>query len=945
MGKKETGNGLVRTALCSAIGLVLLAATGGAAQAQTKNSSDDGTALAEVVVTGIRATLQKNLDIKRESMSFVDAITAEDIGKFPDKNLADSLQRVPGVSITRDGGEGQFVSVRGVSPELTLTLLNGNYVATAVNSRDPVRSFNYALLPSTLVSSVEVFKTPEARLDEGGIGGTIMINTRKPLNMDANSGYLTLEGTTADVTRKGEANYGGLFSWKNDEETFGVMVGVNQQDRTAVSEYMRTESWFYAGGDSWSVYPGFGGSGAACGVKEKSVCWSKLMTVDGREITGYFPGAIVAGQKTEQRDRMGYQVTLQWKPSDRLDATFNYIGATLDQNTQTIEENGYANDFWTSGASWAAFGGYFPASRITDFRVEGDVITMLKMTDPDMSVKNSLDLSANAAGGFIFGMESKSDTYDLELNYSGDSWTSRLNIGRTEANGGVKNGIYQRFKGLGTTSTWTWDITGPKAVYGNVSAYNAYDWNQPDFGGTHTDEEDYAQLDFNFASEMGIFDSFDVGAKVRKHEILRTNTNTYYDDNDLCNENRFGYAKCLLGFHWAHTIANDPSPTLIASFMKRGSPLTGTVGTGTQGLLGIDWDAYQRWVTSTFKPVDRTNGAKIYRVNEDVSAAYVQGNFSFGAVSGNIGLRYVKTDAASTALNCIAYSCLAIQDPTAEDYATTKGGYSDLLPSFNLKWDLSNDLVLRASAAEVMARVEYNSIGAALSFNAGLNGLPGNGTKGNPDINPYKAKQYDLGLEWYFAPGSIAGATLFYKDIATFVTNSTQLVNLEIQGTQYPVNLTTPINGNDASSEGFEVFYQQTFNWGGGFFANYTYNKTSLATANVDGTKTKIPLTGASKTQYNVSAFYETPKWSTRVSYNWRDKYARQALWDDVWYTDAYGQVDVNATYNINDDTTFNLAVVNLTEESVLQYWAKPNRPIDRRYDGRRIYAGLNYKF
>ena len=174
---------IIRTAICAG----LMAGVGVNANAQV-----DDDILEEVIVTGIRGTLEQNLDIKRDAAAFVDAITAEDIGKFPDKNVADALQRVPGVSITRDGGEGQFVSVRGVSSDLTLTLLNGNYISTGTNVTNPSRSFNYSLLPSNLVSSVEVYKSPEAKIDEGGIGGTVIINTRKPLEIETNTLLLAL---------------------------------------------------------------------------------------------------------------------------------------------------------------------------------------------------------------------------------------------------------------------------------------------------------------------------------------------------------------------------------------------------------------------------------------------------------------------------------------------------------------------------------------------------------------------------------------------------------------------------------------------------------------------------------------------------------------------------------------------------------------------------------
>ncbi|MFC6979695.1 TonB-dependent receptor plug domain-containing protein [Microbulbifer taiwanensis] len=222
----------------SASALVLFAVIG-AAQAQTdavQEGRAQGETIEEIEVVGIRSTLERNLDIKRDAVSFVDAITAEDVGKFPDKNVADALQRVPGVSITRSGGEGQFVSIRGTSSALTLTQLNGNYIATASTSRDPQRSFNFALLPANLLERTEVYKTPEAKIDEGGLGGTIIVHTRRPLNMESGTGFLNFEETYADVTGEMEPQYSGLYSWKNAAENFGVLVSYTSQERTSISE-------------------------------------------------------------------------------------------------------------------------------------------------------------------------------------------------------------------------------------------------------------------------------------------------------------------------------------------------------------------------------------------------------------------------------------------------------------------------------------------------------------------------------------------------------------------------------------------------------------------------------------------------------------------------------------------------------------------------------------
>ena len=200
--------------------------------------------LQEVIVSGYRHSIDASLNVKRAADATVDVITPEDIGKFPDKNVADALQRVPGVIISRNGGEGDKVSIRGLSSDLTLTELNGNYIASVDGSDnyEPSRSFNYTQLPSNMISRVEVFKTSEARIDEGGVGGTVILHTRRPLEMDSLSGFLAAEGTDSDTTRHVDPQVSGLVSWKDRSETYGLLVGAAWQKRESRTMEATTES-------------------------------------------------------------------------------------------------------------------------------------------------------------------------------------------------------------------------------------------------------------------------------------------------------------------------------------------------------------------------------------------------------------------------------------------------------------------------------------------------------------------------------------------------------------------------------------------------------------------------------------------------------------------------------------------------------------------------------
>jgi len=192
-------------------------------------------ALEEITVTGIRASLQDALSTKRDANAIVDAISAEDVGKFPDKNVAESLSRVPGLAVSREFGEGEKISIRGAGPDLNRTLLNGQTVATAdwFILDDPARSFNYTLLPSTLISGLEVYKSPMASIDEGSIGGTVIVKTRRPLDLEANAVNIAVESQYSDKSGENDPQVAAQYSWKNESETFGVLVSAVKQDRSS----------------------------------------------------------------------------------------------------------------------------------------------------------------------------------------------------------------------------------------------------------------------------------------------------------------------------------------------------------------------------------------------------------------------------------------------------------------------------------------------------------------------------------------------------------------------------------------------------------------------------------------------------------------------------------------------------------------------------------------
>lgn len=308
----------------------------------------------DIVVTGYRESIEQALQQKREANAFVEVITAEDIGKFPDKNVADALQRMPGVVITRDGGEGSRVSIRGLQPGLTQTLLNGNFLAGA-DSGDPQRSFNYVMLPANFIASTEVYKSSEARLEEGGIGGTIILNTRRPFDVPSGSGFISAEGTYSDNSDKFEPQIGAQYSWKNEDETIGFLIGGVYQKRT--NREMRSTAgtwrwWSDRGADGQVLERATDVNGNPIANDAAVSYWTGggQSTVGGDHYTGYWaPQSVRAEVFDQDRERFGIQATAQFRPTDTLTLTANYFrfeySSDYVMNQLTIPEWGYGKFF------------------------------------------------------------------------------------------------------------------------------------------------------------------------------------------------------------------------------------------------------------------------------------------------------------------------------------------------------------------------------------------------------------------------------------------------------------------------------------------------------------------------------------------------------------------------------------------------------------------------
>lgn len=931
----------------------------------TQNGKKAAEEKVEVIeIRGILSSMSANLLNKRAADAVVDVITAEDIGKFPDKNIADSLQRVPGVFISRSGGEGDTVSIRGLSSDLTLTQLNGNFIASSPG--EPSRSFSYNLLPSTMIERVEVFKSSEARLDEGGIGGTIIMHSRKPLAMDANSGVANLEYSNSDITDKNEPQFSGVYSWKNDAETFGVLFGYTRQDRTNRSQSSRVN------------------------IMNKNFLYQERKNnqlVSGGA-SGYAAQSMVQEVLEEERNREGLQLTSQWRLTDKLEAGLNYFRFTLGQNS-ILNQLEYPE--WNNNDNYW-----------TDVRVDAES-QFVTGIDYSTGVSGTQRLSAiPRINGEYKIEESTSDTVDFYLTYDDDDYKARFTLGKTKAEGGPSAKYRAAYYANEASAYYGYDLSGgkmttymdPAMIDNLVKGIGG----QADVGATDssfvtgTQDETYASLDVDYYANWGIVDTLRFGTKYRKGKIHRDTRNTFY----LAPDFDIAAAEAGKGISLDDDYSRKGGIPKITTVMlpKSLGNLSHVINTNL--FPAVDWHRYQQHLTDNFIQYTRIEPNYVYGVEEEIKSAYTQADYKYDNFRGNFGLRFVSTTTTSGSSDKILYrldwkDANGIELPQAQRqvenfvYIEKENTENKVLPSFNLAWDINDNWVWRVAAAKVMARPGYNALGrfqtltytsneysadrsAADDFDPIYDGEGWTGSGGNSLLKPLESTQLDSSLEYYYGKGSGFGLAVFNKDVDNFVvpliintTRDLPVVNFTLPNAankqinaggdgQLVRNFSTSANGTNASSNGAEVFWQHFFEGGYGVYANYTRNSTNQANVELDGQKVgESPLIGSSKYQWNLSMFYENELYSVRASYNKRGPTvgSYNADWKLNYYTATYDQVDLNATYNLTERLLLAASVINLTKSDSYVHLGDDTdkRFIQNAYGGRRFYMGVTYRF
>lgn len=859
---------------------------------------EGGEVVEEITVVGIAEALREAVEIKREADAIVDAIVADDVGKLPDKNLAEAVSRVPGVLINREFGEGERVSLRGVSPNLVRTTVNGHSVAVAdwfvLEQLAATRSFNYLLLPSEIIGMLKVYKSPTADLDEGGIGGTIDVRTRKPLDLGNISFHGSLQGAYTENSESTDPNASGLINWKNRDGNFGVLLAATYQKR----EIRR----------------------------------------DGVEVLGYFtdpgsgllvPSLIGSALFEQERERKAFNAELQFRPSDRLEININGLYSRF--GADNINQNYLA---WGSNA----LGGGGTLSNVTvdgGTAVAGVIRSANGGTEGRGVVFDAIDRFAFAQTVYV----------DFDSTYrAGDDWLLHFDVGYTEAQGDTES---QPFVEFGAPAAFRYDLRGstPQVEFLNIDPRNPADM-AFDFASLHEitndDDEFYSYFDVEKVLDLNTLKSLKFGVKYTDHERQTDFQAT-----------TFG------GFFLPLSATGcDGGPCDAADFFGGLTPSDFLDDIAASGTLdrywSVDREAVERILFGSFNGVRIPNPPEVFSVTETTYGGYVMGSFQGGGGRwrGNAGLRAVITDQQSTG-NVVGGAgeiSNAFGDFTT---VTADRSYSDILPSVNFAFDLTDELVLRVAAARTMARPDYTDVSPRVSLNPGA--LTGQG--GDPEVDPFRADQLDVSFERYHGRNSIMSAAAFYKDIESFITDRpTQQPHL-IQTNNPNLSLCQPaftpefpnrysclftinqrVNGGGGKVKGLELAILQPIGGGFGAQANYTYSD-----AEADDADLEIP--GNSKHSGNVVGFYENDWFSGRLAYSYRSEFFVTFDRSTRLNQESLKSLDLSLAFHLFNNFTFTLDGVNLTNEEVRQFASDRFRPRAAYDNGRYFFAGVRWKY
>ncbi|SEK76922.1 TonB-dependent receptor [Colwellia chukchiensis] len=835
-----------------------------------------------ITVSGIHASMVKSMDIKKSSDGVVDAIVAEDIGKFPDQNVAESLQRISGVAIDRDGGEGQLVSVRGLGPEFNAVLVNGRTMSTVSGGR----AFSFDTLASELISGAEVHKTQSAKLQDGSIGATINITTHRPLSIGEFKAVASVKNTYDKLSDSNNPTFSGLISNTFDDGKFGVLASLAYSDKDSRSDVAQTAGYLSETLDSLN---------------------------SGETLENVFmPRNYDQIVKTENRERTSGSLVLQYRANDDLLFTADALYSKYDVS--------YREDIL---AHW------FEPGNIVDATLDENR-TIVQLATGNNSATDYLNrLSYRPTTTKALGVNMDWQLSD-ELNVTAD-----VSYSNAKSDGG--NGTTDTVAGF--FNSYTFDTTKggdvPELGFEENLSKDILGANWASiFGDDIEDKIVEARLDAEWIVDQGSLSKVNFGTSHSSRTLSTMPTNT-----DRTVRNGWGGYVVQLpsslftdfdadGFLSA--AGGDPvSQWLIFDSYEFMNFLE-----SDQGYTQLDPDSAARMKAA----MDNNGGhtaqnvlSDSYEVKEELTALYVDAYFEgeLSAMPWQVvaGVRYVKTDTTSSGygnelVDITGPDALGKYVPITSDNLTRiseKADYSNVLPSINANIEVVEDVIIRAAWSKSITRPTLTELSPATSYSEGkIDSLSASG--GNPNLEPYESDNFDLSLEWYFDDASYAAISYYTKDVDNFIDGGISQESVTVPNGEFDIRVSRPMNLNSTKIDGVELALQHRFTYlpapfdGLGVMANMTFVDSE---SSADTAENPLPLPGLGDSQ-NAVLFYEKDAVQFRIAYNNRDEFMQVT---SNWaggapiYVEDYYQVDVSGSYDITDDFTVFFEGINVTNE------------------------------
>ena len=881
-------------------------------------------AVQTVEITGIRASMQQSLNQKRNAETHVDVITAEDVGKLPDKNVADSLARIPGVTISSAGAtEGGFdesdrVSMRGTNPSYTLTTINGHNVASGdwfaldqTSTGAVGRSVSYTLLPSEIVSSVVVHKSSEASLVEGGVVGTVDILTRKPLDFKKPfSLTASVGGVYADLPSKTDPQANVLMNFKNESGTFGILGQVFYEKR-----HLRRDGVEELG-------------------YEKIAAGSKIALSNPDLANVWYPESIGAALFTQERTRKGGTLDLEFKPNNDVTLDLNGFYSKLEASNFNRNYLLWNTHFINQGAGQAPNPGYTVStqngvSTLTSATFANDgsqhgiydqisrpgegATTQYVDLDGDFRVNDQLKFTTKIGVSKGLGVTPSQDVLEADVHNSGGAYT--LN--------GSNSAPSFSFPGLNVSATPTAPNYGLDWIFGanNVKV---------------KDDEAWQQVDAEYAVDKGWLADIKFGLRANQHK------------RDALGATDAGAKGGWDPSTWPTPISNYPG-----SFGQNlGGSIPANIWYFTPAQLAAFDAQFKNLGDGTVNsPGSRNYPGFDYSVHEQTDAGYIQADLSGDKWSGNVGLRLVRTTEHVLFWTQGSGDPLSAR-PSAGAIDSAFGwwlpqdvnhSYTDPLPSANLRVELTKDLIGRLAVSRTMTRADYTALAGSASLSPpSVDTGIGSGSAGNPNLKPITSNNADASLEWYFADRALLSASVFYMDLTNYVSLGQTTATYNTQTSQHPngidivYQLTTPINSS-AKVHGIELAWTQPV-WGG--FGVDT-NLTLLSYSTADGSA----LVGASKTTYNASGFFENDLFSARLGWTHRSSFYSGLDRETAFSQAAVGDLSASLNVNITKQLSVHLDGRNLNNPKLRYYALNSDQPRAIYQNGRQYYLSATYNY